>query len=107
MAYRYLSVLHSIHPHPESKTEMKDWGSKGKKHIQENLDFAGKVTDHNLTAATYILDIVEMKMIKNRYRDHENQEKAVPDDKVIEYLLKTHKADILKMGWKEEELKIE
>ena len=107
MAYRYLSILHSIHPHPESKTEMKDWGSKGKKHVQESVDFSGKVTKYNLEAATYIFDILELKMIKNRYRDHENVEKAVADDQVIEYLLKTHKEDILKMGWKKEELTVE
>lgn len=104
MAYRYLSVLHSLHPSPEHNTSIKDWGKKGKKKINEYIDFSQKITNKNLIEATYIFDIAEKKMVKNRYRDHENKDKIISDDAVIEYLLKTHKTDILKMGWTEEEL---
>lgn len=106
MAYRYLMIKHYLHPSKEHKTEMKDWGRKGKKSIEEWIEFSQKISNKNLTEATYIFDIKEKKMVKNRYRDHEDVKKTVSDYKVIEYLLKKHKSNMLQIGWKEEELTI-
>ena len=47
--YRYLMITHRMHPSREHKTEMKDWGTKGKKNIEEYTEFSQKINNRNLT----------------------------------------------------------
>ncbi len=88
-----------MHPSREHKTEMKDWGTKGKKRVEEYTEFSQKINNRNLTEATYIYDIKEKKMAKNRYRDCEREESVVSDENVIEYIMKEYKDEIIQMGW--------
>ncbi len=98
MAYhRYLMITHHMHPSKEHKTEMKDWGTKGKKKVEEYTEFSQKLNDRLLLSSTYIYDIKENKMIKNRYRN--DAKSAVTDDNVIEYIMKEYKGEMIKMGW--------
>ncbi len=98
--YRYLMIRHIVHPSREHKTEMKDWGTKGKKNIQEYTEFSQKIHNRHIIEATYIYDIKENKMTKNRYRNSDKNE--VTDENVMEYIMKEYKAEIIKMGWPEE-----
>lgn len=98
MAYhRYLMITHHMHPSRDHKTEMKDWGTRGKKNVREYTEFSQKISNKNLVEATYIYDIKEKKMVKNRYRN--NKESVVTDANVIEYIMKEYKEEIIKMGW--------
>ncbi|MEE9572676.1 MAG: hypothetical protein V3W20_06510 [Candidatus Neomarinimicrobiota bacterium] len=97
--YRYLMITHHMHPSKEHKTEMKDWGTKGKKKVEEYTEFSQKISNRNLTEATYIYDIKENKMAKNRYRDNDKKDSMVTDENVIEYIMKEYKGEMVKMGW--------
>lgn len=88
-----------MHPSKENKTEMKDWGTRGKKKVEEYTEFSQKINNKNLIEATYIYDIKEKRMAKNRYRDCDKKESIVTDENVIEYIMKEYKAEIIKMGW--------
>lgn len=106
MAYRYLIITHYIHPSKEHNTEMKDWGTRGKKRVQEYTEFSQKIHNKHLTA-TYIYDIKEKKMTKNRYRNNLKEELKVTDENIIEYIMNKYKAEIIEMGWPEEHFKNE
>ena len=99
--YRYLMITHHMHPSRENKTEMKDWGARGKKKIEEYTEFSQKLNDRLLFSSTYIYDILEKKMAKNRYREGDEKNK-VTDENVISYIMKEYKGEIIKMGWPEE-----
>ena len=103
--YRYLMITHHMHPTKEHKTEMKDWGAKGKKKVEEYTEFSQKIHNRNLTEATYIYDIKEKKMAKNRYREGDNKN-VVTDENVIGYIMKEYKGEIIKMGWPSEHFEV-
>ncbi len=100
--YRYLMITHMVHPTREHNTAMKDWGTLGKKQIQEYTEFSQKIKDKQFVEATYIYDIREKKMAKNRYRNSIKEEQVVTDENVIDYIMKEYKSEIIKMGWPEE-----
>ncbi len=107
MAYhRYLIITHHMHPSREHKTEMKDWGTKGKKNVKEYIEFSQKISSTNIVTATYIFDIKELKMAKNRYRNCDREESVVTDENIINYCLKEYHDEIIKMGWEEKDLEI-
>ena len=85
----FLVVKYLQTPNAESNTRVKGWGTDGKWDVNESMVIVDRIKSRHQQEATIILDILEGKVIKNRFDE-------AGDGKVFAYYFERYKDDITK-----------
>ena len=98
-------VFHSILPHKNSNTSMKDWNNKGKKLVDERVEFYPKRYDNrkglskfsikkkDIATSTYAIDLETGDLLKNRYNNNQLE--------TLQYFANEYKDEIEKYAGKD------
>lgn len=91
----YIYVQHAYVVAKGAKSQMKNFGqTKEANLIDERVEFSLKFKEKLAAKSTYVLDMVENKCIRNRYRY--DQDNPVEDNAVMQYVVKEYKDDIMR-----------
>ena len=88
MKNRYLMIFHYVIP-ADKTTSMKDYGKHGKKLLDERIKFRSTPNIKDISEATYIIDLKEARLTKNR-----NIDDMVSEEDVISHYFNEYKEDI-------------
>jgi hypothetical protein len=83
----FLVIKYLQTPHAESNTRVKGWGTDGKWDVNESMVIVDRIKDRHQREAHIILDILEGRVIKNRFDNTE-------DTKVFAHYFERYKDDI-------------
>lgn len=68
MSY-YLHVKYVIRPAEGAKTSSKNYMQEGEKNVSEEVTFLDRLRKNDILVASYIFDLENIKVIKNRFRN--------------------------------------
>jgi len=80
----FLVINRIASPSEGEKTSTKDWGKTGKWKMDEEILIVDRVTNKHTLQATVIIDILQRKMVKNRFSN------TTDNDTVIKHYLTTY-----------------
>ncbi len=84
----FLVINRSSKPSKGENTSLKNWGETGKWEVNEEIIIVDRVTDKHIGQATVIIDILQRKMVKNRYAAETDNET------VLNHYMTTYKEHI-------------
>lgn len=74
----FLVLNESARPAPGVRTETKGWKDvPGQLQTFESASIVDRVASKHLTSASFIIDLLNRKMVKNRYAEHGTEEQFV------------------------------
>ncbi len=84
----FLVINRRSKPSDGENTSSKNWGETAKWQVDEEIIIVDRVTNKHIMQATVIIDILQRKMVKNRYGSESD------DATVLKHYLSTYKAHI-------------
>jgi hypothetical protein len=63
----FLVIIYHAKPAPSENTSVRGWGEKAKWEANETANFVDRVSNKMLVEASVIIDIMNAKVVKNRY----------------------------------------
>jgi len=73
----FLIISHSATPAQGQNTSAKNWGTEGKWNINESIAVVDSITQNQMYTAAIIIDILQHKMIKNRFADTHDEKEII------------------------------
>lgn len=73
----FLLITHHASPANGQKTESANWKNDGKWDINEEISIVDRVNDRHITSCSVIVDILNRKLVKNRFSESHSEEEVV------------------------------
>lgn len=93
----FMIIKHFIIPRDKFSTSMKDYKNKGEKIVQEKVLFRNKINKKELLEATYIINLMNGVIEKNKHKD--NEKNAITNEEILIHYLKEYKHEISRSGF--------
>jgi hypothetical protein len=87
----YMIVHHTRTPVPGSNTAEKNWMQKGEMNVNEQVSFDLQIKSKVMISATFIIDLLSKKLVRNRVGD------TVPEKDLVDFYIDKYKEQVSKV----------